>query len=282
MFPDGTRYATVGEDATLRVWNVAKRTQEKTICLVEEGKERAKEIVIQEIQNSAKGRAIDVGPTGDLAVVGFKDGSLRVIDLGTEITKHSKVYFDSAVSVVKISPDGREVAVGSQSGLIQVFAFPTMELVATLRSHTGAILHLDWSTNSQVLHSNSTDHRLLFWWAETGKLLEDGATEYRDEPWASWTCVYGWPVQGIVYEQGTQFLSCMRSCKVHDRYQLLAAGDDCGIVRVYRYPCLKRGSKYLLGRGHSSAISCVRFTADDRCLISTGLRDGCVFQWDVC
>ena len=297
MFPKGDKFATVSEDGTLRVWNIAERKQEKIFYLADDGKtfERSKEGV-SEVPNNAKGHAIDIGPKmdkikgGELAVIGFKDGSVRVVDLDTGATKHNKNYFTSAVSVIRISPDKRYVAIGSEGTTIRIFEYPSMASLpqsTELKGHLGSITQLDWSEDSCILHSNSTDRKLLFW-----KVKKDKATDvldlpcdperYRDEKWATWTCIYGWPVQGIVYEQSMKFLSCMRSTMVYDQYQLLATGDDGGLVRVYRYPCLKRGASYLKGKGHSSAVSCVRFTPDDKHVISVGLKDGCVFQWDIC
>eukprot|EP01022_Parablepharisma_sp_SALTPOND_P009431 TRINITY_DN1391_c0_g1_i1.p1 TRINITY_DN1391_c0_g1~~TRINITY_DN1391_c0_g1_i1.p1 ORF type:complete len:2151 (-),score=139.11 TRINITY_DN1391_c0_g1_i1:21-6473(-) len=279
IFPCGTKYATVSDDATLRIWNISDKRQEKLIPLVDDIK--SKEIVLSELQNSAKARAIDVGPDGTLAAVGFKDGSVRIIDLITGFTKYSKVHFDSSVSVIRISPDANRVAIGCLGNIIQVFDFPTMDSPKLLKGHTGSITHLDWSEDSQVLHSNSTDNRLLFWNANTGKLIVKGEEIHRDEKWATWTCVYGWSVQGIVYELSTKFLTCMRSNNYYDHYQLLATGDESGLLRIYRYPCLKRGSAHLLGKGHSSPVSTVKFTQDDKHIITTGLKDGCVFQWEI-
>ena len=279
IFPSGNKCATVSEDATLRVWNLATRTQERMILLIDNIK--GKEIVMNEIPNGARAQVVDIGPKGELAIIGFKNGSVRVVELATGSIKHSKVHFDSAVTVIRISPDENRVAIGSASNLIQVFDFPAMDSIKALIGHKGSITHLDWSEDSQVLHSNATDNQLLFWNANTGKLCVNGSAEFCDEKWATWTCVYGWPVQTLVYEISTNFLSCMRSHGYFDKYQLLGSGDENGLLRIYRYPCLKKGAEYLSGKGHSSPISAVKFTQDDKAIISIGLRDGCVFQWGI-
>jgi WD40 repeat protein len=54
-----------------------------------------------------------------------------------------------------------------------------------------------------------------------------------------------------------------------------------GLVKVYRYPCLKKGAQGVIGKGHSSHVTNVRFTPNDQYLISTGGDDQCVMQWKV-
>lgn len=57
-----------------------------------------------------------------------------------------------------------------------------------------------------------------------------GATNYKDEEWATWTCTLGWPVQGIWEPglDGTDINSTSWSYQKHDGYQLLATGNDKG------------------------------------------------------
>jgi len=280
IYRDGSRFVTVSEDATLRVWNVLTHKQEKIISLADENGKN-KEIVLNEVQKGAKARAVDIGPDNKTAIVGFKDGSVRIVDIEAESLGSQKMLFQEPVTVIKISPCGTRVAIGCAGKLIKTLDFPSLEKTVDLIGHTDKILCIDWDPKSEILHSNSLDKRLLFWHANTGALLTAGPIEYCDEEWSTWSCVYGWPVQGIVYEMNIKFLGCMRSHKFYDQYQLLATADETGMLKIYRYPCLKRNSAHLLGKGHSSAVSNVMFTPDDKSIITTGLKDACVFQWSV-
>jgi WD40 repeat protein len=58
-------------------------------------------------------------------------------------------------------------------------------------------------------------------------------------------------------------------------------GDDKSDVRVYRYPTINNASEYLIGRGHSSFISKVKWTSDDNYLVSIGGEDNSVFVWKI-
>ncbi len=64
-------------------------------------------------------------------------------------------------------------------------------------------------------------------------------------------------------------------------YFLLAIGDDFGKVRVFRYPCIKKGSESIIGAGHSSHVTCVKWSTNDNFLFSVGGEDNCVMQWKV-
>jgi hypothetical protein len=63
-----------------------------------------------------------------------------------------------------------------------------------MKKHSSFITHLDWSEDSQYLHSNCGAYELLFWNVSTGTQMTSGASALRDEKWASWSCVLGWPV----------------------------------------------------------------------------------------
>ena len=109
-------------------------------------------------------------------------------------------------------------------------------------------------------------------------------SNYRDEHWQTWTCVLGWPTQGIWEPglDGSDINSADRSNNQHvDGYYMLAIGDDLGKVKVYRYPCTEEGSEAVVGLGHSSHVTKVKFSRDDTHLLTAGGNDTCIFQWKV-
>lgn len=71
---------TVSDDATLRVWDIAARKQihlEK-LNVDKSGKEMAPDSATKELSNAAKGRSIDIDPSGKYAAIGMRDGSMRL------------------------------------------------------------------------------------------------------------------------------------------------------------------------------------------------------------
>jgi microtubule-associated protein-like 6 len=63
----------------------------------------------------------------------------------------------------------------------------------------------------------------------------------------------GWPVQGIWPEcaDGTDINSVDRS----EDGKLLATADDFGTLKIFNYPCIKKGSEFVECRGHSSHVT---------------------------
>ena len=44
---------------------------------------------------------------------------------------------------------------------------------------------------------------------------------------------------------------------------MLATGDDMSNVKLFRYPCVKKDVDFILGKGHASHVTCVRWSNDD-------------------
>ena len=103
---------------------------------------------------------------------------------------------------------------------------------------------------------------------------------FKNEPWATWTCTLGWPVQGIwpPCADGSDINCIERS----PDGSVVATGDDFRTVKLFRYPCPvdeAAGQKY---SGHSEHVTNVGFSRNQdgqTYLISTGGEDKSIFQW---
>ena len=168
---------------------------------------------------------------------------------------------------------------------IDIYNANDFKQIAVCKGHSSFITHLDWSVDGAYLHSNCGAYEILFWDGNNGRQLPSGATMLKDETWNTWSCVIGWPVQGIypAYADGTDVNSVDRS-KIkfgNKEYEVLATSDDFGLVKLFRYPCVTKASEGVIGRGHSSHVTNVKFSPDDTYLFSAGGDDQCIFQWKV-
>jgi len=97
---------------------------------------------------------------------------------------------------LKFSPDGSVIAAGSHDNAIYILqAVDLKQKIRPLKKHSSYITHLDFSLDGNNLHSNCGAYELLFWDINTGKQITSGATQFRDEPWSTWTATLGWPVK---------------------------------------------------------------------------------------
>ena len=144
-----------------------------------------------------------------------------------------------------------------------------------MRGHPSTVAHMDFSLDGTILMSNCTSYNILFFDTKTGKHNPSGASAYKNESWASWTCTLGWPVQGIwpAFANGTDINSVDRS----PDGIVLATADDFGKVKLFKYPNPVEKTANQQYLGHSSHVTNVRFLKQAPYLISTGGEDKCIF-----
>jgi len=125
---------------------------------------------------------------------------------------------------------------------------------------------------------------LLFWDLQNFSHLTSGATVLRDAEWFSHSAIFAWPVQKMwkkSYNDYTDINYVDRShSKINGNY-ILANGDDYSMLNLYKWPCVNANAKCIEADGHSSHITNVRFSLDDKFIISTGGEDNSVFIWKV-
>ena len=237
----------------------------------------------KDIHESAKLRSVCISPNGKLIVVGAKDGTLRVICRNKwnmiKYIKHRKSW----IQEIRFSPDGTMFAVGSHDRIIDVYLTSNYKLKAKFTKHNSFITHIDWSCDSNYLHSNSGDYELLYWDVNSNSQITRGASALKDEIWHTWSCVLGWPVQGIFESNwdGTDVNMTDRSNYKVNGYNMIACSNDFSEIRIYRYPCLKKGSGHISLKGHCSHVTNVKWGINDERLFSTGGEDQCIMQWKV-
>ena len=282
--PSRPEFATVGDDHTLRVWDATSKR------------------MLQSVDTKHMGRAVDYSADGLLLAVGFggsvgrgrqkRDGMLRVYGVRddggrfAEIAEQPLCELRDAkewISVVRFSPDGGTLAAGAHDGKVYLYAVerPSAGSLALRRravfaKHNSYITHLDFSSDGNYLQSNCGAYELLFSDVSSGSQITS-ASSLRDVRWHTWTCTLGWPVQGIwpAEADGTDVNAVCRD----PSGTVVATGDDFGKVRLFRYPCVKKGAASQLMSGHASHVTNVAFGAFDACVLSAGGGDRCVMQW---
>eukprot|EP01006_Ploeotia_vitrea_P014079 TRINITY_DN37392_c0_g1_i1.p1 TRINITY_DN37392_c0_g1~~TRINITY_DN37392_c0_g1_i1.p1 ORF type:complete len:741 (+),score=138.60 TRINITY_DN37392_c0_g1_i1:114-2336(+) len=268
--PTSATYASVGEDRTLRFWDIASRKQ------------------LDRIEIGEPALSCCYSPDGGLLAIGFKNGSFGVIDVNQKMEVFRKRDRRRRIPCVKFSPDGKYLAVGSADNVVDIYSVPDFRRCGTGSGASSVILHVDWSKDSKWLQTVSQAYELLFFSGETGK-FNPRSRDLKDEKWATQECILGWDVQGIwpKFSDGSDINMVNKSNS--GRY--LATAEDSGLVKLFNYPCigsgldrrgkLKRRPKSHRASAHSSHVTNVVWSKDDRYVLSAGGSDLSVGQWAV-
>lgn len=221
-------------------------------------------------------------PSGATVAIGTQTGRWLVLD--TESKDLVTVHTDGneQLSVMRFSPDGNFLAIGSHDNYIYIYAVgengKKYSRVGKCSGHSSFITHLDWSVDSQYLVSNSGDYEILYWIPSVCKQVVSVETT-RDIEWATFTCTLGFLVFGL-WPDGSDGTDINAVCSSNAK-RLLATGDDFGKVHVFSFPCSQsRAPSHVYG-GHSSHVTNVNFLFDDSHLVSTGGKDMSIMQWRV-
>jgi WD40 repeat protein len=173
------------------------------------------------------------------------------------------------------------LAIGSHDNDIYIFKVNgnSYTLHGKLEAHKSFITNMDWSKDGKYIQSNCGAYELLFFDVNSKKQSKSGASQLRDEKWATYTVKLGWWVQGIFppATSGDHVNGVDRN-KGED---VIATGDDWGFVNLYGNPTTK-GAKLKAYRGHASHVVRVMFDANDSYLYSIGGYDKTLMKWKVC
>lgn len=306
-------FATVGDDSTLRIWSMKDRHRMlKCISLRQAARAVAwshsgNYLVVGFINEDSKSKKKNDSKNESLV-----DGSVHLFsfemkeDGSVEITKRIQGCRSTAwICDVKFSPDDRLLCIASHDKVLYGYDISALssqrntvnwtELLSLLtvatfefKKHSSAVLHFDFSRDSQWIQTNCQAYELLY--LSTSGVQETSSSRLADyngtfeinkeekKVWHTQTCVLGWAVQGIwpTGVDGSE-INCIDR---NSSGELLATGDDSSRIKLFRFPCSIENSKSKEYTGHSSHVTTVRWTLDDH-LISVGGKDCCTMIWRV-
>ncbi|MCQ2816775.1 MAG: hypothetical protein MJ252_05860 [archaeon] len=271
---------TGGGDKSLRVWDINKN----------------KQLIYKDFPEEF--RAIDWSSDGKFMVVGTMSGLVYYIPSDTfNVSKPFESFFfdkssgnENWIQEIKISPNNKLVAFGSHSrkknclGKVQVLEIkgdmetPFLDSQLINSKVNSAITHLDWAIDNERLVINSLSFDLKYLSINSQEPILSSSCIWSDDLWYTWTCLFGYPVLGVYPKrEDGNFINytCLSNSK-----NIVATGDDDCLVKLFRAPCALDHCGCKAYSGHAANVAKVRFSADDRYLISTGGNDRCIFIWE--
>ncbi|XP_069015116.1 echinoderm microtubule-associated protein-like 3 isoform X1 [Embiotoca jacksoni] len=229
------------------------------------------------------GLCADFCPNGSVVSVGLSTGRWMVFDLLTREVVSEFTDGNEQLSVMRYSPDGSFLAVGSHDNFIYIYNVTESgrryARFGKCNGHSSFITHLDWSKDGKYIMSNSGDYEILYWDIAAGCKLLRNRFESKDREWASYTCVLGFHVMGVWLE-GSDGTDINALCRSHSE-RMVAVADDFCKVHLFHYPCPKLKAPSHRYEGHGSHVTNVCFTHSDSHLLSMGGKDTAILQWRV-
>jgi WD40 repeat protein/transcriptional regulator with XRE-family HTH domain len=276
---DGKRMATIGDDRTVRIWDLTTNQVISTIQV--------------DTGFASGGSGVAFSPDGNklLTVRGEKSATLWDVTTGKAIFHldgHS-----AHVSTVAISPDGKTLATGSDDGTAKLWSTATGRELHTLADDQIPPLYIAFSPDGKGLYAGSDTHTVAAWDIATGKELvtftEPGGgtdvTTIAVSPDGTRVATGDFDTTVKIWDANTGNLliklfghaSFVNGLAFSPDGKTLASASEDGTVKLWD---AETGKALLTLSGHTSDVLSVRFRPDGQRLY-TSSRDGTVRIWDL-
>lgn len=282
-----TSFITCGNDTRLCVWDTLSHSR------------------VQTQQFEDKLHCVHAHPHHEqLIAVGCYGAKPKwfVYDLAERRTVFAQVETgQEPIECIQYSPDAKFLAVGARDNHIYVYAVSDngqkYTRVGKCSGHSSFVTHLDWSTNSEYLMSNSGDYEILYWQVSANSCKQ--ATHHqvlRDIEWqSSGGCtlapqLFGiWASGSSSSTNGSSPTSAaagmdgtdINSAAVSKTRALCAFVDDFGRLNLTPYPCVSFKADKHVYHGHSSHVTNAAFVNNDTRIVTSGGNDMSIFQWTI-
>ncbi len=271
--PDGATLASGSWDATVKLWDIATRTNIATIT-----------------GHTGRVYSVSFSPDGTTLASGSGDGTVKLWDVATGTNIATIAGHTSWVTSVSFSPDGATLASGSWDATVKLWDIATRTNIATITGHTGRVYSVSFSPDGTTLASGSGDGTVKLWdvatgtniatiaghtsWVTSVSFSPDGAT-LASGSWDAtvklWDIATRTNIATITGHTGRVY-----SVSFSPDGTTLASGSGDGTVKLWD---VATGTNIATIAGHTGWITSVSFSPDGATLAS-GSADGSVKLWD--
>ena len=142
--PNGLLLASAGDDDTVRLWDVAGRSEVKSST-----------------QHSSDVHSVVFSPDGKTLTSGSKDNTIKLweVSSGDVLATLEHDYIES----VAISPDGKTLASASADYTVKLWSTSSQTELVSLKGHHNGVTSVAFSPNGKMLASGSRDGTILVW-----------------------------------------------------------------------------------------------------------------------
>ena len=156
--PDNFHFATSGNNAEIRIWDLRKKLDDKDRFVVLKG-------------HRGKINTIDFHPTQNLLVSGGADKYVYLWDTHNMQLKRKYSAHDTQITDIRFSPKGNRYATASLDRTVKIWNTENDQLMHILKSHNRGVRTIAFSEDGTKLASASDDRFIRLWEVSTGKRL---------------------------------------------------------------------------------------------------------------
>ncbi len=215
-------------------------------------------------------------------------------DFGEQILGDSYMYWVAFINEIRLSPDGKYIAIGKTGNNARLMDFKTGKLVRTFRGHKGIVISLDFSSDGKRLATGSVDGTVRIWDVETGDLIRQLPDRNSNIPYFSvdfspdgnLLATGSWDGRVRIWDLNTGDL--LQSIRAHDdmspyTVQFSQSGlyvISGGLDRKLKLFEIDTGLEIREFIGHTDVVASVRRHPDGKHIVSASW-DGKVKMWDM-
>ncbi|XP_042878001.1 echinoderm microtubule-associated protein-like 5 [Penaeus japonicus] len=214
-------------------------------------------------------------PAKPVAATASDDFTVRLWDL-EEHRPLTTATMDVEARSVAFSPDGQHLAVGLTKGIFIILDAEHLEEQFRVSDRKEVRHDLKYSPSGEFLAVASNDNFV----SAIVSGLDEAIVSESSIPsvgWSTWTGALGPQVAGLWHKYAD--VSDINAADANFYYNVIVTGDDFGLVKLFRFPCPKRGAKSRSFVGHSAHVTNIRWTNDSEYVVSVGGADHAVFLW---
>nr|XP_021335612.1 echinoderm microtubule-associated protein-like 6 [Danio rerio] len=259
--PSKDVFISASDDGTIRFWDLADKK------------------LLNKVSLGHPAKCTAYSPNGEMVSIGMENGEFIVLLVNSLTVWGKKRDRSVAIQDIRFSSDNRLLAVGSVESAVDFYDLtlgPSLNRIGYCKDIPGFVIQLDFSADSKYIEVSTGSYKRQIHEVPSGKLVSDQALMDRIT-WASWTSVLGDEVLGI-WPRNAEKADVNCACVSHAGINVVT-GDDFGLVKLFDFPCSEKFAKHKRYFGHSAHVTNIRFSYDDKYVISVGGNDCSVFVW---